>query len=71
MPGEMPVKVMVTDNAIIRIHRPILTEDERAKRMAAIKEAARKLAIANRRAEALQQQRLDHQGLNATPSAVV
>lgn len=71
MPEEMPVKVLITDNAIIRIHRPILTDEERAKRMEAIKEAARRLAIANRRAEALEQQRLEPQGLNATPSAMV
>ena len=44
---------IITKNAIIRIHRPDLTEEERAKRMKAIEKAAINLVLANRRAEAL------------------
>lgn len=62
MQEEMPVQVLRTKNAIIRIHRPVLTEDERAKRMKAIEQAAINLALANRRAEALKQQRLAEEG---------
>lgn len=54
---EMPVEVVITKNAIIRIHRPVLTEEERAKRMKAIEQAAINLVRANRRAEALKRQR--------------
>ena len=35
-----------TDKSIIRMHRPILTEEERAKRMKAIEEAAAELILA-------------------------
>lgn len=52
-----PPTTYVTSGAIITIHRPILTEEERAKRMKAIEKAAINLALANRRAEALRQQR--------------
>lgn len=45
--------VLITDKAIIKIYRPVLTEEERAKRMKAIEKAAINLAIANRKAEAL------------------
>lgn len=46
------MEVLRTKNAIIRIHRPVLTEEERAKRMKAIEKAAINLALANQRAEA-------------------
>ena len=55
--GETITKTIVTKNAIIRIHQPVLTEDERAKRMAAIEKAAIKLVLANRRHEALKRQK--------------
>lgn len=45
-------EIIVTKNAIIRIHHPVLTEEERAKRMKAIEKAAINLVRANRRAEA-------------------
>lgn len=51
------MQVIHTPNAIIRIHHPALTEEERAKRMKAIEQAAINLAIANLRAEALKKQR--------------
>ena len=35
-----------TQNIIVRIHRPDLTEEERAKRMTAIKAAATRLLVA-------------------------
>lgn len=41
-------------NAHIKIYQPILTEEERAKRMAAIHKAAVNLAIANRKYETQQ-----------------
>lgn len=44
---EYTTTKLVTPNAIITIHRPILTEEERAKRMKAIHDAACKLVIAN------------------------
>lgn len=50
-----PPTTFVTPGAIITIHRPILTEEERAKRMKAIEKAAINLALANRRAEILRQ----------------
>lgn len=53
------ITVLETKNAIIRIHQPILTEEERAKRMKAIEQAAINLARANRRAEVLKQQKLE------------
>lgn len=55
--GEMKTKTIVTKNAIIRIHQPVLTEEERAKRMEAIEKAAINLARANLRHEALMQQK--------------
>ena len=39
-------------NIIVRIHRPELTEEERTKRMAAIKAAATRLLIAVARQQA-------------------
>lgn len=54
---EMITETLVTKNAIIRIHRPVLTEEERAKRMKAIEQAAINLARANHRAEVLAQQK--------------
>lgn len=53
---ETITQTIITKNAIIRIHRPILTEEERAKRMKAIERAAINLARANRRAEARREQ---------------
>lgn len=46
-----------TKNAIVRMYKPILTEEERAKRMKAIEKAAANLALANLRAEALRKQK--------------
>ena len=43
------VKEYQTKNAIVRIHRPELTEVERAKRMEAIRRAAVNLIFAARR----------------------
>ncbi len=37
---------LITPNAIVRIHRPELTEEERAKRMEQISQAAARLIIA-------------------------
>lgn len=54
--GETTTQVLITKNAIIRIHRPVLTDEERAKRMKAIELAAINLARANHRAEALKAQ---------------
>lgn len=53
----MEPQVIITKNAIIRIHHPELTDEERAKRMKAIEQAAINLTRANRRAEALKKQR--------------
>lgn len=55
--GETITKTIVTKNAIIRIHQPVLTEEERAKRMATIEKAAINLARANLRYEALKRQK--------------
>lgn len=38
-------------NAIIRVHRPTLTEEERAKRMKAIHDAAARLIVATERSK--------------------
>lgn len=43
-----------TQNIIVRIHRPELTEGERAKRMEAIKAAATRLLTAVARQQALE-----------------
>lgn len=40
--------------AIVRIHRPVLTEEERAKRMKEVEKAAIKLILAAERAHARQ-----------------
>lgn len=50
---KMHEEMLITPKAIIRIRRPVLTEEERAKRMKAIERAAVNLILANRRAEAL------------------
>jgi len=50
------VEVLITKNAIIRIHRPDITEEERAKRMKVIEKAAINLIRATQRAEALKVQ---------------
>lgn len=55
--GETITKTFVTKNAIIRIHQPVLTEEERAKRMAAIEKAAIDLIRSYRRQEALRRQK--------------
>lgn len=49
---QLETQVIVTKNAIIRIHHPDLTDEERAKRMKAIEQAAIRLAKANRQVEA-------------------
>jgi len=49
---QIETQVIVTKNAIIRIHHPDLTDEERAKRMKAIELAAIRLVQANRQAEA-------------------
>lgn len=50
------MQILKTPNAIIRIHHPDLTKEERAKRMKAIETAAVNLALANLRAEAHREQ---------------
>lgn len=45
-----------TTNAIIRIHFPDISDEENARRMKAVEQAAVNLAIANRRAEAIRHQ---------------
>lgn len=49
---QLETQVIVTKNAIIRIHHPDLTDEERARRMKAIEQAAIRLAKANRQVEA-------------------
>lgn len=49
---KMTTEILITDKAIIKMNRPVLTEEERARRMKAIEKAAVNLARANRRAEA-------------------
>lgn len=58
MQEETTVEEYTTKNAIVRIHHPVLTEEERAKRMEAIEKAAIRVILSARRAEALKQQRL-------------
>lgn len=53
---QLENQVIITKNAIIRIYHPDLTDEERAKRMKAIEQAAINLALANRRAEASKNQ---------------
>ena len=48
---EMTTTILRTKTAIIRINRPVLTDEERARRMKAIEMAAINLARANHRAE--------------------
>lgn len=50
--AEMTTEILITDKAIIKINRPVLTDEERARRMKAIEKAAVNLVLANRRAEA-------------------
>ena len=47
----MKPEVYHYDNCIVRVYRPILTEEERARRMEAIKKAAVDLVIATERAK--------------------
>ena len=47
----MEPEVYHYDNCIVRVYRPILTEEERARRMEAIKKAAVDLVIAAERAK--------------------
>lgn len=54
---QLETKVIRTKNAIIRIHHPDLTDEERAKRMKAIEQAAIRLAKANLQAEAQRMKR--------------
>lgn len=54
---QLETQVIVTKNAIIRIHHPDLTEEERARRMKEIEKAAINLVRANRRAEAAKLER--------------
>ena len=49
---QIETQVIVTKNAIIRIHHPDITDEERARRMKAIELAAIRLVRANRQAEA-------------------
>lgn len=43
-------------NAHVKIYRPILTDEERARRMQRVHDAAVNLVLANRRAEAKQRE---------------
>lgn len=54
---QLETQVIITKNAIIRIHHPDLTEEERARRMKEIEKAAINLVRANRRAEAAKLER--------------
>lgn len=54
---EMPVVTYRTERAIVHIHRPVLTEEERAKRMKAIEQAAIRLYLANERYYAEQERK--------------
>lgn len=47
-----PEQTIITKKAIIHIHRPVLTEEERAKRMKAIEKAAIDLILSVERAKA-------------------
>lgn len=58
MDEEYTMTEFRTKNAIVRMYRPILTEEERAKRMKAIEKAAINLVLANRRAESRRQREL-------------
>ena len=51
----MEPEVYHYDNCIVRVYRPILTEDERARRMEAIKKAAVDLVIAAEKSKAKQE----------------
>lgn len=55
---EMTTEILITDKAIIKMNRPVLTEEERAKRMKAIERAAINLARALLRAESMKKQNL-------------
>lgn len=56
MDEEYLAGTIVTPKYIVRIWRPIITEEERAKRMAEIKKAAENLARANLRLQAQREQ---------------
>ena len=56
MDEEYLAGTIVTPQYIVRIWRPIITEEERAKRMAEIKKAAENLARANLRLQAQREQ---------------
>lgn len=56
MDGYILTHDYIHGNAHIKIYQPILTEEERAKRMAAIHKAAVNLALANRQYEARKKQ---------------
>ena len=52
---QIETQTIITKNAIIRIHHPDITDEERARRMKAIELAAIRLVRANRQAEARKQ----------------
>jgi len=56
MDEEYLACTLETPKYIVRIWRPILTEEERARRMAEIKKAAENLARANLRLQAQREQ---------------
>lgn len=56
MDEEYLACTLETPKYIVRIWRPIITEEERAKRMAEIKKAAENLARANLRLQAQREQ---------------
>ena len=58
MDTEYTMTEFRTKNAIVRMYRPILTEEERARRMKAIEKAAVNLVLANRRLEEQRQREL-------------
>lgn len=58
MDTEYTMTEFRTKNAIVRMYKPILTEEERARRMKDIEKAAINLVLANRRAESQRQREL-------------
>lgn len=61
-----PTQTIITDGAIIHIRRPILTDEERAKRMKAIHDAACKVVIANERLRRQREQEAVRQAAKGT-----
>lgn len=62
---QLETQVIITKNAIIRIHHPDLTDEERAKRMKAIEQAAIRLARANHQVEAQRKRRAEEAAVAA------